>query len=242
MLVRGLLSLRQGPGLRKVLASSGGRGIHPPAGASRQLSLSTLPLPPSAFGRTALASAPAPRPALAASLLGASGLCGGLALTLRPAVAEAAPLAVAEHSCTVANLESAHSEGRSAWQFGRICMRILELLWQLAPLLLSLPLIHTPMRARWLRLLVRTLERCGPVGIKWGQWASTRYDLFEDDICDSLGALTNAAPAHDFGHTERVVREAFGASIDELFTEFEESPIASGSGASRPSPLRHLSA
>ena len=59
--------------------------------------------------------------------------------------------------------------------------------------------LHTPLHARcrapWLRFLVRTLARCGPVGIKWAQWASTRYDLFEEDVCETLGELTNQAPS-----------------------------------------------
>ena len=68
----------------------------------------------------------------------------------------------------------------------KILWRCLELLCLLAPVLATLPLLRSRLRARWLRLLVATLERCGPVGIKWGQWASTRYDIFEDDLCDAL--------------------------------------------------------
>ena len=48
-------------------------------------------------------------------------------------------------------------------------------------------------------------QACGPVGIKWGQWASTRYDIFEDDMCIALGELVNHAPEHDFEHTCKAV-------------------------------------
>ena len=53
-------------------------------------------------------------------------------------------------------------------------------------------------RAAWLRSLVATLASLGPVGVKWGQWASTRYDLFSEDLCKALGQLTNDAPAHPY--------------------------------------------
>jgi aarF domain-containing kinase len=68
------------------------------------------------------------------------------------------------------------------------------------------------------------------VGIKWGQWASTRYDLFEDDVCEALGELTNCAPMHSFAVTKDMVEKSFGGkALGELFTEFETTAIASGS-------------
>ena len=82
---------------------------------------------------------------------------------------------------------------------GQLIARCLELCWLFAPVALTGLLLHTPLHARcrapWLRFLVRTLARCGPVGIKWAQWASTRYDLFEEDVCETLGELTNQAPS-----------------------------------------------
>ncbi len=38
-------------------------------------------------------------------------------------------------------------------------------------------------------LIVHTLEWSGPVFIKLGQWASTRPDLFDDEICVALERL-----------------------------------------------------
>ena len=65
-------------------------------------------------------------------------------------------------------------------------------------------------REVWLRALVRALSRIGPAGIKWGRWASTRYDLFAEDFCEALGMLPNPAPMHSTAHTERVVARAQG--------------------------------
>ena len=87
----------------------------------------------------------------------------------------------------------------------QLIVRCIELCVLFGPVALTGLLLQTPLHARcrapWLRLLVRTLARCGPVGIKWAQWASTRYDLFEEDVCETLGELTNQAPAHSIAHT-----------------------------------------
>ena len=97
----------------------------------------------------------------------------------------------------------------------QLIVRCIELCVLFGPVALTALLLQTPLHARcrapWLRFLVRTLARCGPVGIKWGQWASTRYDLFEDDVCQTLGELTNQAPIHSLAHTEQLIALAFGA-------------------------------
>ena len=114
--------------------------------------------------------------------------------------------------------------GRGELRRAKLVWRCLEFFFILAPCLATLPLLKwRRSRARWLRLLVSTLERCGPVGIKWGQWASTRYDIFEDDLCDGLGMLTNAAPVHPLAYTEEIFRTELGQGIYSLFDDF--SPI-----------------
>lgn len=84
-------------------------------------------------------------------------------------------------------------------------------------------------RQRWLRLLRRTLERAGPAFIKWGQWAATRADLFPPDFCAELELLHTQAPVHGFPHTMTAVQQAFGFPLSDIFSEFDESPVASGS-------------
>ncbi|EOD23609.1 aarF domain-containing protein, partial [Emiliania huxleyi CCMP1516] len=97
-------------------------------------------------------------------------------------------------------------------------------------------------RERQLSLLVSALARCGPVGIKWGQWASTRYDLFEEDFCEALGTLTNAAPAHGYAHSRAAIEAAFGQPLGSLFDSFDEKPVASGSiGQARHGTFRDAS-
>ncbi|KAJ0254662.1 Protein kinase superfamily protein [Hirschfeldia incana] len=78
-------------------------------------------------------------------------------------------------------------------------------------------------------VLHRTLERAGPAFIKFGQWIATRPDLFSKDLCLHLSKLHSNAPEHSFEFTKRTIERAFGRKLSDIFEEFDESPVASGS-------------
>ncbi|KAJ7968450.1 Protein kinase [Quillaja saponaria] len=84
-------------------------------------------------------------------------------------------------------------------------------------------------RKMWLEVVHRTLEQAGPAFIKWGQWAATRPDLFPRDLCNQLSELHTKAPEHSFAYTRKTIERAFGRKIYEIFENFEEKPVASGS-------------
>ncbi|GJP39223.1 hypothetical protein CLOM_g23616, partial [Closterium sp. NIES-68] len=84
-------------------------------------------------------------------------------------------------------------------------------------------------RQQWLELVHKTLECAGAAFIKWGQWAATRPDLFPKDMCAQLSKLHTKAPAHPFKTTQKIVERAFGRRLEEMFDEFDEEPVASGS-------------
>ncbi|KAK9144660.1 hypothetical protein Sjap_004563 [Stephania japonica] len=86
-------------------------------------------------------------------------------------------------------------------------------------------------RKLWLQLVHLTLERAGPAFIKWGQWAATRPDLFPRDMCNELTKLHANAPAHSFAYTKRSIEKAFNRKLSDVFEDFEETPVASGSVA-----------
>ncbi|KAL2475449.1 Protein kinase superfamily protein [Abeliophyllum distichum] len=79
------------------------------------------------------------------------------------------------------------------------------------------------------RVVHQTLERAGPAFIKWGQWAATRPDLFPRDLCTELSKLHTEAPQHSFAYTKKTIERAFRRKISEIFDDFEEEPVASGS-------------
>lgn len=84
-------------------------------------------------------------------------------------------------------------------------------------------------RKLWLRVVHRTLEKAGPAFIKWGQWAATRPDLFPRDLCTQLSELHSKAPEHSFSYTKKTIEKAFNRKLPEIFDNFEEIPVASGS-------------
>lgn len=84
-------------------------------------------------------------------------------------------------------------------------------------------------RKIWLQVVHRTLERAGPAFIKWGQWAATRPDLFPRDLCAELSKLHSKAPEHNWAYTKKAVEKAFGRKLSEIFDNFEQTPVASGS-------------
>ncbi|KAL6975358.1 hypothetical protein U1Q18_024152 [Sarracenia purpurea var. burkii] len=86
-------------------------------------------------------------------------------------------------------------------------------------------------RKTWLRIVHFTLEKAGPAFIKWGQWAATRPDLFPSDLCTELAKLHTKAPAHSYAYSKRTIEKAFGRNLHEIFENFEEEPVASGSVA-----------
>lgn len=84
-------------------------------------------------------------------------------------------------------------------------------------------------RKRWISLVHFSLEHGGAAFIKWGQWAAARPDLFPRDLCAQLTKLHSKAPAHKFSQTKQIIEGAFGRRLDEIFEDFEEEPVASGS-------------
>ena len=73
------------------------------------------------------------------------------------------------------------------------------------------------------------LEDLGPVFVKLGQMFSTRRDLLPDEIADELAKLQDAVPPFSGTDAKRIVEEALGDRIENLFDHFEEIPIASAS-------------
>jgi len=158
---------------------------------------------------------------------------GGCALALY----SARPAALIESANQSAVVEEPvpHEPSTGLRQLSKLLWRCAELFIFLGPVLSwyfmqQLPLIGRAFsRQRLLSLLIGSLARCGPVGIKWGQWGSTRYDLFEEDFCEALGTLTNNAPSHSYACTRETVERSFGQPMDVLFEKFDEKPLASGS-------------
>lgn len=78
------------------------------------------------------------------------------------------------------------------------------------------------------RLRLAMIE-LGPGTIKLGQFLSTRPDLVGVDLADELKSLQADIPADDFETVRSTIETALDRPLEEVYSEFEETPIASAS-------------
>lgn len=77
--------------------------------------------------------------------------------------------------------------------------------------------------------LCLALEKLGPIFIKFGQLLSTRRDLLPEDIADALTKLQDKVEPFPGKQAISMIEASFGKSINELFAQFSETPLASAS-------------
>lgn len=75
------------------------------------------------------------------------------------------------------------------------------------------------------------LEDLGPIFVKFGQTLSTRRDLLPDDIAEELVKLQDQVRPFPGTEARNIVERSLGKPVDALFTEFDETPLASASVA-----------
>ncbi|GHC79906.1 putative protein kinase UbiB [Pseudorhodoferax aquiterrae] len=77
--------------------------------------------------------------------------------------------------------------------------------------------------------LREALERLGPLFVKFGQVLSTRRDLLPPDIADELARLQDRVPPFPSEIAVDTIERAFRKPLDEIFIQFDRTPIASAS-------------
>ncbi|HKY02358.1 MAG TPA: ubiquinone biosynthesis regulatory protein kinase UbiB, partial [Burkholderiales bacterium] len=73
------------------------------------------------------------------------------------------------------------------------------------------------------------LETLGPIFVKFGQVLSTRRDLLPQDIADELAKLQDQVPPFDSNLAIAEIERAFGRPVDEVYRNFDPTPVASAS-------------
>lgn len=73
------------------------------------------------------------------------------------------------------------------------------------------------------------LEELGPTAIKLGQALSSRADVIPLEVARELRKLQDEVPPVPFEQARQVVEQELGAGLEELFDEFEQTPVASAS-------------
>ncbi len=75
------------------------------------------------------------------------------------------------------------------------------------------------------------LQTLGPVFVKFGQMLSTRRDLLPPDIASALAELQDRVKPFPGHIAKEIVERDLDATVEELFSEFTDEPMASASVA-----------
>jgi ubiquinone biosynthesis protein len=73
------------------------------------------------------------------------------------------------------------------------------------------------------------LDELGPTFVKFGQLLSTRPDVLPPDIIVELRGLQDDVRPFPFEQVEQVVEEDLGLTLDKLFVDFDQKPVAAAS-------------
>ena len=77
--------------------------------------------------------------------------------------------------------------------------------------------------------LAAYLESLGPIFTKFGQLLSTRTDILDIETAKELESLTDSCKPFDVSKFKKIVELELGDSIENIFDEFEEKPLAAAS-------------
>ena len=79
------------------------------------------------------------------------------------------------------------------------------------------------------RSLRRTLEEAGATFVKLGQLMSTRDDLLPPEFIDELRGLQDEVVPVPWTVVDELLTSELGAPVDDVFTKFEQQPLAAAS-------------
>jgi len=75
------------------------------------------------------------------------------------------------------------------------------------------------------------LTELGPIFVKLGQMLSTRRDLLDDDLAESLAKLQDNVDPFSSQLAIKTVEQQLGKTLEQVFESFEQTPLASASVA-----------
>jgi ubiquinone biosynthesis protein len=73
------------------------------------------------------------------------------------------------------------------------------------------------------------LEELGPIFVKFGQALSVRPDLLSSEVAAELAKLQDQVPPFGGEQAVAALEAAFGRPVDEVFAEFDRTPLAAAS-------------
>jgi aarF domain-containing kinase len=77
--------------------------------------------------------------------------------------------------------------------------------------------------------LLSLFNRNGGVYRKLGQEIASMRDFLPDEYCDTLSQLFDQVPSEDFDSIKYIFQQDFNSTVEELFLEFDKTPLAAAS-------------
>jgi ubiquinone biosynthesis protein len=109
--------------------------------------------------------------------------------------------------------------------------RALRMLWHGIGLAFAL-LVNRWRRNKRPEVLIREmLQNMGLIGLKLGQFLALRADLLPPEVCKELGKLFESVTNMPFATVRAVIEEDLGEPLTNLFSDFNQEPIAAASVA-----------
>ncbi|HVU00810.1 MAG TPA: AarF/UbiB family protein [Polyangiaceae bacterium] len=81
----------------------------------------------------------------------------------------------------------------------------------------------------WATRIRMALEELGPSFVKLGQIVSTRADVLPPELIAELVKLQDSVPPVPFSAIKEQVEQSLGAELGEIYTQFDEAPLAAAS-------------
>ncbi len=97
---------------------------------------------------------------------------------------------------------------------------------------IRLLLKHLPTKGESLDInqrILAVMEELGPTFIKFGQMLSVRPDLVPASLIEQLSKLQDQARPVEFSEIKPAIEQALDTNLDNVFSEFDERPLASAS-------------
>ena len=112
--------------------------------------------------------------------------------------------------------------------FYSIC-RVITISILFTPPVLLLPMKYfSQSEDAWWRLVLLCFQLAGPTFVKFGQWMSTRRDVFSEKFCDTLSVLHSSVWTHSWEYTELALVAMLGEEWENQIVSISHSPIGSG--------------
>jgi len=111
-------------------------------------------------------------------------------------------------------------------------LRLLQISWAIGGHLFWLGLVYTHLLRPSIspaQRLCQVLEKLGTTFVKLGQGLSLRQDILPDDYVKALQSLQDHVQTFDSGIARREIEQALGDSLENIFAEFDVTPLAAAS-------------